>query len=192
MAEQEQAVVAFGKQRWFTKLTEDIGDMVAREKEEVLRIKHEMGSRILQARKESGMDDKTWSASLGDVLTKLADDVGYQVASFYDALKLVQKVPSFSQLRKMEVESTVEVGGREKVVRKPVIELGWDEVKRDVLYPTPPTGPAPVQSQRALIACVFKSEACGGETKQVEICGHHFGDFVVWQNARRLKKKSTR
>ena len=189
MASEEALILG---QKWFTKLSEDIGDMVAREKEEVLRIKHEMGARILQAKKESGMDDKTWSASLGDVLTKLADEVGYQVASFYDALKLVQKVPTFAQLRKTTVESTVEVNGEEKVVKKPIVELGWDEVKRDVLYPTPPMSPAPVQSKKALIACVFKSEDCGGETKQVEICGHHFGDFVVWQNTRKLKMKSTR
>jgi hypothetical protein len=35
--------------------------------------------------------------------------------------------------------------------------------------------------------CVFRSGFCGGDTRRVKICGHHFGDFVVWMNVRKLK-----
>ena len=92
MAEQQQQLL-LDDLKWYTRLREDIRDMVEREKEEVLRIHHEMGTRILTARKECGWGEKEWSARLGDLLMKLADDVGYQVAGFYDALKLVQKAP---------------------------------------------------------------------------------------------------
>jgi len=185
--EQEQVQTIF-KSKWFSRLKDDISDMVEREKEELLRIKHEMGNRILQAKKESGMDEKAWSGALGDILAKLAEETGYDVRSFYDALRLVQKAPTFSQLRKMTVERTVMVEGKEMIEKVPVVELSWDDVKRSVLYPAPPNQ---VQTQRPKTACIFKSEDCGGDVKNVDICGRHMGDFVVWMNERKLKIEST-
>ena len=191
MAEQQQQPV-FADQKWYTRLRDDIEDMVEREKQQLLRIKQEMGNRLLQAKKESGLGDKRWAASEGDILAKLASEVGCRIEGLYDALKLVQKSPTYKDLLKAQADVTVMVDGKPVVKKMPVVEMDWADVQRHYLYPAPPMDPGAAHVQKAEIVCVFKSEDCGGDTKDVEICGHHFGDFVVWMNVRKLKQKSTR
>lgn len=183
--------VVVEKAEWYRSLLADLRELVDNEKATLLRIKHQMGRRILKAKKglvETGgvRDERGWTGMLGELMNHLSMDLGYSQSELYDALKLVEKFPQWNDFAEKEFVVGEEKGGDSGAVRISGKEMTWDAVRREVLYPSP-RGPPPIQSVRAKTACVFKSEDCGGDTRKVEICGHHFGDFVVWMNTRKLK-----
>ena len=183
--------VVVAKAEWYRSLVDDLKELVENEKVTLLRIKHQMGSRILKARKElvekgTVKDERGWTGIIGELMDQLAKNLRYSQSELYDALKLVEKFPQWNDFAEREFVVGGEPGGDSGAVRISGKEMTWDAVRREVLYPAP-RGPSPIQSLRAKITCVFKSEDCGGDTKKVEICGHHFGDFVVWMNTRKLK-----
>ena len=179
------------KAGWYRSLLSDLKELVENEKITLLRIKHQMGRRILKVKKElvekgAVKDERGWTGLLGELMGQLSGDLGYSQSELYDALKLVEKFPKWNDFAEKEFVVGGETGGDSGAVRISGKEMTWDAVRREVLYPSP-RGPPPIQSLRAKTACVFKSEECGGDTRKVEICGHHFGDFVVWMNTRKLK-----
>lgn len=110
-------------------------------------------------------------------MTQLSRDLRYSLSELYDSVRLVEKYPKWSDFADREFEVRGTQGGVSDAVRIAGKDMSRDEVRREVLY-LAPKGPALVQSQRARIIRIFKSEDCGGDTRKVEICGHHFGDFV--------------
>ena len=181
---------------WYRLLLADLKVLVETEKRSLLRIKHQMGLRILATRKElmdKGVvkDQRGWTGFLGDLMSRLSMDLGYSLGELYDALKFVEKYPRWSDFAEGEFEVKSEREGVSATKRISGAEMSWNQVKREVLYP-PLGGPVPVQTQRAKITCIFKSELCHGDTEQVEICGYHFGDFVVWQNQKKVKMQVRR
>ena len=179
------------KAGWYRSLVDDLKELVENEKVTLLRIKHQMGSRILKVRKElvekgTVKDERGWTGLLGELMDQLSEDLEYSQSELYDALKFVEKFPRWNDFAEKEFVIGEETGGDSGGVRISGKEMTWDAVRREVLYPSP-HGPASLQSRRAQITCIFKSEDCGGNTKKIEICGHHFGDFVVWMNTRNLK-----
>jgi hypothetical protein len=186
-----EAELIVARAEWYRILVADLKELVMNERVTLLRIKHQMGLRILKAKNEliekgTVRDEKGWTGLLGELMDQLSGDLEYSQAELYDALKFVGKFPKWYDFAEEEFEVRVGAGGVSGAVRISGKEMTWDAVRREVLYPSP-KGPAPIQSLRARTACVFKSEDCGGDTKKVEICGHHFGDFVVWMNARKLR-----
>ena len=186
-----EAEVIADKARWYRSLLSDLKELVENEKVTLLRIKHQMGRRILKAKNElvergTVKDERGWTGLLGELMNRLSGDLGYSQSELYDAMKFAEKFPKWNDFAEKEFKVGGGQEGDSEGVRISGEAMTWDAVRREVLYP-PPRGPAPVHSQRAQTACVFKSEYCGGETKKVEICGHHFGDFVVWMNAKNLK-----
>ena len=183
--------VVTAKPRWYRSLVADLKELAENEKVTLLRIKHQMGRRILKAKKElveKGVvkDERGWTGLLGELMEQLSGDLEYSQAELYDALKFVGKFPKWNDFAEKEFEVKCESGGDSGAARISGKEMTWDAVRREVLYPSP-RGSPPIQSLRAKTACVFKSGDCGGDTRKVEICGHHFGDFVVWMNTRKLK-----
>ena len=179
------------KAGWYRSLVDDLKELVENEKVTLLRIKHQMGSRILKVRKElvekgTVKDERGWTGLLGELMDQLSEDLEYSQSELYDALKFVEKFPRWNDFAEKEFVIGEETGGDSGGVRISGKEMTWDAVRREVLYPSP-RGPPLIQSLRAKITCVFKSEECGGDTRKVEICRHHFGDFVVWMNTRKLK-----
>ena len=186
-----EAEVRFEKPGWYRSLLADMKELVDNEKLTLLRIKHQIGHRILGARNEliekgTVKDERGWTGILGELMNQLSKDLKYSQSELYDALKFVEKFPRWNDFAEKEFVVGGETGGDSGGVRISGREMTWDAVRREVLYPSP-RGPPSIQSLRAKTACVFKSEDCGGDTKKVEICGHHFGDFVVWMNTRKLK-----
>ena len=186
-----EAEIFVGRAGWYRSLLSDVKELVENEKLTLLRIKHQIGHRILKARTEliesgAARGEKGWSGLLGELMTQLSRDLRYSLSELYDSVRLVEKYPKWSDFADREFEVRGTQGGVSDAVRISGKDMSWDEVRREVLYPAP-KGPPPVQSQRARIVCVFKSDDCGGDTRKVEICGHHFGDFVVWMNQKKLK-----
>ena len=186
-----EAEAIAAKAGWYRSLLSDLKELVENEKLTLLRVKHQIGCRILITKNElvekgPVKNEKGWTGLLGELMDQLANDLEYSQSELYDALKFVGKFPKWNDFAEKEFVVGGETGGDSGGVRISGKEMTWDAVRREVLYPSP-RGPPPIQSLRAKTTCVFKSGDCGGDTKKVEICGHHFGDFVVWMNTRKLK-----
>ena len=179
---------------WYRAALNDLRSLIDSERITLLRTKHQVGLRILRIKEELieqdvVTNDRGWSGVLGDLMQRLSDDLEYSLAELYDALKFVQRFPKWSDFANREFEVTRQRGGVSYTARISGKDLSWHQVVGQVFYPRQiPTE----KGKESLAVCIFKSEACGGDTKKIEICGHHFGDFVVWMNQRKLKLKLAR